>query len=115
MIFRISSVKKNKLMKYRLLFFLSLLFFISLPAIECKKHKTPSSIDELSTETQTGANTFGLINAEVFLPKGASLSQVLQCVYQYLNATYSKGYFFQLSAIHNIFKNIKRANSVYRN
>ena len=88
-------------MKYKLLLLTSL-FFISLTASECKKHKTGNPADQLPPETQTGKNTFGyLINGEVFLPKGPSLGPILQCAYQYLNTNYSKGYFFQLSAIDN--------------
>ena len=66
---------------------------------QCKKHKSPGNpVDQLPPETQTGANTFGcLINGQAFLPKGPSLSPILQCAYQYLNTNYSQGYFFQLS------------------
>lgn len=88
-------------MKPKLLPILASLFFITLTASECKKHKPGNPVDQLPPETQTGANTFGcLVNGEVFLPKGPSLSPILQCAYQYLNTDYSRGYFFQLSAIH---------------
>jgi hypothetical protein len=88
-------------MKPKLLPILASLFFITLTASECKKHKPSNPVDQLPPETQTGANTFGcLVNGEVFLPKGPSLSPILQCAYQYLNTDYSKGYFFQLSASH---------------
>ncbi|MBS1497296.1 MAG: hypothetical protein JSU03_02985 [Bacteroidetes bacterium] len=86
---------------YRLLTLLILLFTVSLTASKCKKDKTPDNpVEALPPETQTGANTFGcLINGKVFLPQGQLLSgPFLKCAYQYLNNTYSKGYFFQLSA-----------------
>ncbi|MEO9100410.1 MAG: hypothetical protein ABI267_08820 [Ginsengibacter sp.] len=86
-------------MKYKFFFILTSLFFITLFASECKKHKPSNPVDQLPPETQIGANTFGcLINGEAFLPKGPSLSPILQCAYQYLNTNYSQGYFFQLSA-----------------
>ncbi len=86
-------------MKYKFILLASLLI-ICLTASECKKRKMPiNPIDQLPSETQTSANTFGcLVNGKVFLPKGPSLSPILQCAYQYLNTNYSKGYFFQLSA-----------------
>ncbi len=88
-------------MKYRLILLISSLFFITLTTSECKKHKPGNPVDQLPPKTQTGANTFGcLINGEVFLPKGPSLSPILQCAYQYLNTNYSQGYFFQLSVGH---------------
>ena len=79
-------------------FLLFFLFIIS--SAECKKHNlSENPVDQLPPETQTGANTFGcLINGQIFLPKGLSLSPILQCAYQYLNTNYSQGYFFQLSA-----------------
>ena len=75
---------------------LILLLIILFSVTGCKKN---NPVDQLPPATQTGANTFGcLINGEIFLPKGPSLSPILQCAYQYLNTSYSKGYFFQLSA-----------------
>ncbi|MGH2649337.1 MAG: hypothetical protein ACRDE8_17285, partial [Ginsengibacter sp.] len=86
-------------MKNKYFLLLVSLIFISLTAGECKKHKPGNPVDQLPPATQTGANTFGcLINGEVFLPKGPSLGPILQCAYQYLNTSYSQGFFFQLSA-----------------
>ena len=92
-------VCKTNVMKFKPLLTLAFLFFIAFTGSECKKHKPINPVDQLPPETQTGANTFGcLVNGKVFLPRGPSLSPILQCAYQYLNTDYSKGYFFQLSA-----------------
>jgi uncharacterized protein DUF6252 len=86
-------------MELKFSFYLTFLFFILFSFASCRKHKPINPVDQLPAATQTGANTFGcLINGQVFLPKGPSLSPILQCAYQYLNTDYSKGYFFQLSA-----------------
>lgn len=87
-------------MKFKPLLIFTWLFLITLTASKCKKDKRPTDpVGQLPPETQIGANTFGcLIDGKIFLPKGPSLSPILQCAYQYLNTDYSKGYFFQLSA-----------------
>ncbi len=75
-----------------------ILAFFSLIAFSCKKHKS-DPISQLPPETQTGENTFGcLVNGQVFVPKGPSLSPILTCYYPHLNTDYSKGYFFQVYA-----------------
>jgi len=78
---------------------LLLIFLVSiLLASSCKKNKSPE--EQLPPETQTGAGTFGcLINGNVFLPKGDPLGgPISSASYQYLNTSYSKGYFFSVSA-----------------
>jgi hypothetical protein len=101
-------------MKFKHLLILASLFFITLTASECKKHKTGNPVDQLPPETQIGANTFGcLINGKVFLPKGPSLSPILQCAYQHLNTDYSKGFFFQLSASHKFSTNDLSGIGIY--
>ncbi len=81
---------------------LSSLFFISLAASECKKHKPGNPIDQLPPETQVGANTFGcLVDGKVFLPKGPSLSPILTCYYQYIYYSSPTGYVFQVAARDN--------------
>jgi hypothetical protein len=89
-------------MKPKLLPILASLFFITLTASECKKHKPGSPVDHLPPETQTGANTFGcLVNGKVFLPKGTSLSPILTCYYQYIYYPSPTGFVFQISASDN--------------
>ncbi len=89
-------------MKSKTLFALvSFTWLLFCPSCSCKK-QSANPIDRLPPETQTGANTFGcLVNGEVFVPRGPSLSPILTCYYQYLNTDYSnsKGYFFQVHAI----------------
>ena len=77
-----------------------LFFLFVFSSANCKKHRPLGNpVDQLPAETTTGTNTFGcLINGQIFLPKGLSLSPILQCAYQYVNTNYSRGYFFQLSA-----------------
>ncbi|MEO8860424.1 MAG: DUF6252 family protein [Ginsengibacter sp.] len=100
-------------MKYTPLIIFFILF-VGLTTSECKKHKTGNPVDQLPPETQIGANTFGcLIDGNAFLPKGPSLSPILQCAYQYLNTDYSKGFFFQLSASHKFSTNDLSGIGIY--
>jgi|ERR1035437_6951454 hypothetical protein len=79
-----------------------LIYFLVLTVLTasmCKK-KPVDPIDQLPPETQTGANTFGcLVNGEVLIPKGSSLSGPnLACIYQYLITGTPAGYTFALGA-----------------
>jgi len=56
----------------------------------------------LPPETQTGANTFGcLVNGQVFMPKGPSLSPILSSYYEYIYPPGASGFVFQISANRN--------------
>jgi hypothetical protein len=65
----------------------------------CRKHKTKNPVDQLPSETQTGANTFGcLVNGQPLTPKGSALSGPnLACIYQYIISGTPSGYTFALA------------------
>ena len=90
-------------MKHNLFFIFGSLLLICLITSNCKKHKTTADpVSQLPPVTQVGANTFGcLVDGQVFVPKGSLFSSPsLQCAYQYLDNSSSKGFYFQLSAKH---------------
>ncbi len=90
-------------MKHNLFFIFGSLLLICLITSNCKKHKTTADpVSQLPPVTQVGANTFGcLVDGQVFVPKGSLFSSPsLQCAYQYLDNSSSKGFYFQLSASH---------------
>jgi hypothetical protein len=83
--------------------FLSIALIILLFLTSCKKHKNINPVDQLPSETQTGAGTFGcLINGKVFKPKGPSLSPILSSNYQYIYSPSPNGFVFQVSATNNV-------------
>ena len=63
---------------------------------ECKKHKADNPVDQLPTETEIGAGTFGcLVNGKVFTPSGDPFGgPIKSCAYQFVGG----GYSFQLKA-----------------
>jgi len=67
------------------------LVFFLLTASKCKKDAGGKPIDQLPSETQTGANTFGcLVNGQAFLPYESifNSSSATQCNYQFFNHKY---------------------------
>ncbi len=63
---------------------------------ECKKNKPGNPVDQLPSETQYGAGTFGcLVDGKPFIPKGDPFGgPIKSCAYQFVGG----GYSFQLSA-----------------
>jgi hypothetical protein len=75
-----------------------ILLIVLCSSLGCKKHHSSNPIDNLPTETQTGAGTFGcLLNGKEFTPYGSAFAgPILQCYY--MNNTGSPGSFFDLGA-----------------
>lgn len=75
----------------QLLTLLTFSTFIILTASHCKKNKPENPVDQLPSETQTGANTYGcLVDGKIFLPKGDPLAgPIKKAAYQFVNGKYS--------------------------
>lgn len=79
-------------MKYKFLFLIFSLFFISLTASECKKHKPGNPVDQLPPATQTGAGTIG------FLANGQAFTTIYPKVYATYIFTTQDGYSLGINA-----------------